>query len=43
MRLFDENTFRSYGPFRYDLGELIAWKQSQAAKLHPVAARKRPA
>jgi hypothetical protein len=22
-RLFDENTFRAYGPFRYDLNELI--------------------
>jgi hypothetical protein len=26
-RLFDENTFRAYGPFRYHLDELIAWKK----------------
>lgn len=28
VRLFDETTFRAYGPFRYDLDQLIAWKQS---------------
>ena len=33
-RLFDENTFTAYGPFRYDLNELIA---------HPVAEMERPA
>ena len=33
-RLFDENTFSAYGPFRYDLNELIA---------HPVAELERPA
>ncbi len=27
-RLFDENRFRAYGPFRYDLNELIAWSRS---------------
>ncbi len=26
-RLFDENTFRAYGPFRYDLNELIVWER----------------
>jgi len=25
-RLFDEEHFRAYGPYRYDLDELIAWK-----------------
>ena len=27
-RLFDERNFRSYGPFHYDLTELIAWETS---------------
>ena len=31
-RLFDEDRFRSYGPFRYDLNELIAWKRKNTAK-----------
>jgi len=30
MRLFDENAFRAYGPFRYDVNELIAWQKSKA-------------
>ncbi len=28
-RLFDEDNFRSYGPFRYDLTELIAWERDR--------------
>ena len=28
MRLFDENTFSAYGPFRYVVDELIAWEKS---------------
>ena len=28
MRLFDEKTFNAYGPFRYDVDELIAWEKS---------------
>jgi hypothetical protein len=28
-RLFDEERFCSYGPFRYDLNELIAWGQGE--------------
>lgn len=28
-RLFDEKYFRSYGPFHYDLGELIAWENAR--------------
>jgi hypothetical protein len=28
-RLFDEKIFRSYGPFRYDLNELIAWEKTR--------------
>lgn len=26
-RLFDEERFRAYGPYRYDLNELIAWSR----------------
>jgi hypothetical protein len=42
-RLFDESYFRSYGPFHYDLTELIAWENSQ--RPHPIEApkEKRPA
>ena len=29
-RLFDEKAFRSYGPFSYDLEELIAWQNSRS-------------
>ena len=36
-RLFDENTFRAYGPFRYTLNELIAWESSKKMKSHPEA------
>ena len=35
-RLFDEKGFRSYGPFHYDLEELIAWER--ARRPEPVAA-----
>ena len=28
-RLFDEKGFTSYGPFRYDLNELIMWQKAQ--------------
>lgn len=31
-RLFDENTFRAYGPFRYELNELIGWEKSRRRK-----------
>lgn len=34
IRLFDEKTFSAYGPFRYDLQELIAWEKSRQARLH---------
>jgi len=37
MRLFDDNTFSAYGPFRYDLNELIAWQKSTKPESHPVA------
>ena len=29
-RLFDERQFCSYGPYRYDLHELIAWEKGRA-------------
>jgi hypothetical protein len=42
-RLFDEKTFSAYGPFRYDLNELIAWDKSTKPKSRPVADVQRPA
>ena len=36
MRLFDEKTFTAYGPFRYDMNELIAWQKSANPQSHPV-------
>jgi len=32
MRLFDEKAFTAYGPFRNDLNELIAWKESTKSR-----------
>jgi len=31
-RLFDEQGFRSYGPYSYDLHRLIAWDRARRAK-----------
>jgi hypothetical protein len=42
-RLFDETRFCSYGPFRYDLNELIAWERSKRAETAAVAEVERPA
>jgi hypothetical protein len=42
-RLFDEKNFRSYGPFRYDLNELIAWHRLQRPPAKPKAEQQRPA
>ena len=36
-RLFDEKTFSAYGPFRYDLNELIAQEKPTKSKSHPAA------
>jgi hypothetical protein len=37
-RLFDEKGFCSYGPFRYDLNELIAWERVQRGEpIEPLA------
>jgi hypothetical protein len=30
--LFDEQAFRSYGPYSYDLNRLIAWQRAQHIK-----------
>jgi len=38
-RLFDERRFRAYGPFRYDLNELIAWSNAEKTKEMPAAER----
>jgi hypothetical protein len=42
-RLFDEKTFCSYGPFRYDLIELIAWEKAQKPITMPTKTVQRPA
>ncbi len=42
MRLFDEKTFRAYGPFRNDLNELIAWEKSTNPEPYPKAKRAIP-
>jgi hypothetical protein len=42
-RLFDEDRFRAYGPFRYDLNELIAWNRAQEEKRRKSVEVKRPA
>ncbi len=42
-RLFDEERFRAYGPYRYSLNELIAWR-NEGKQESPAAARvERPA
>jgi hypothetical protein len=42
-RLFDEGAFRAYGPYSYDLNELIAWDRSRQPKLRPAEAEQRTA
>lgn len=39
-RLFDEKSFRAYGPFSYDLNRLIAWQERKSAPPEP---QQRPA
>lgn len=34
-RLFDEEVFRAYGPYSYDLGRLIAWDSAQQPPPQP--------
>jgi hypothetical protein len=31
-RLFDEQSFRSYGPYSYDINHLIAWDRARRLK-----------
>jgi len=42
-RLFDEKRFCSYGPFRYDLNELIAWEKAHQPETMPPPHVERPA
>ena len=44
-RLFDEKTFRAYGPFSYDLNRLIAHQQSKVTEmpLEPLPSEQRTA
>jgi hypothetical protein len=42
-RLFNEGTFTAYGPFRYDLNELIAREKSGGPEPRPAAEAPRPA
>jgi hypothetical protein len=34
-RLFDEDAFRGYGPYSYDLQQLLAWDQAKRLKNKP--------
>jgi hypothetical protein len=44
-RLFDEQAFRAYGPYSYDLHRLLAWDRKQKRQAQPEAfpAKKRSA
>jgi hypothetical protein len=46
-RLFDEDSFRAYGPYRYDLERLIAWDRARRQKIErepqPFPSRERSA
>jgi hypothetical protein len=44
-RLFDEEAFQAYGPYRYDLERLIAWDLAhrQENQPEPFPSRERPA
>jgi hypothetical protein len=42
-RLFDENRFRSYGPFSYSLDDLAEWQRSQRLRPATKPAEARPA
>ncbi len=36
-RLFDEENFRAYGPYSYDLTRLIGWDRARIAEVQPTA------
>lgn len=44
-RLFDEQVFRAYGPYSYDLNRLIAWDEAQHGPARPevIPSEQRPA
>lgn len=43
-RLFDEELFRAYGPYSYDLTRLIAWDRAQQPQVQPTPSHEeRPA
>ena len=42
-RLFDEQNFRPYGPFRYELNDLIAWERSRRPQMPAPPKEQRPA
>jgi hypothetical protein len=43
-RLFDEQSFRAYGPYSYDLSRLIAWdRANRASRVEELPTQERPA
>jgi len=36
-RLFDEQAFRAYGPYSYDLNRLLSWDRARRASIRPEA------
>ena len=42
-RLFDEDAFRSYGPYSYELQKLIAWDREQRQKFQAARTQHRTA
>lgn len=42
-RLFDEQSFRAYGPYSYDLQRLVAWDRRRRAAERVAEAGKQPA
>lgn len=42
-RLFDEKRFRSYGPFSYELADLITWRNGRTPQPPPDREVQRPA
>jgi hypothetical protein len=42
-RLFDEERFRAYGPWGYDLNKMIAWSKAEQAGKPALPREERPA
>jgi hypothetical protein len=36
-RLFDEQDFRAYGPYSYDLNRLLSWGRARRSRVRPEA------